>query len=124
MLIRRYSGSFVNNEWGTVCDDGWGTTDAQVVCRLLYNLTSGAFYYRNSHFRGGSGPIWLSEVKCNGSETHLVNCSSIELELGVHRCIGNTEDAGVRCAYPVRSSNISQYIIFLKAIQKWNCIFL
>ena len=83
-----------NGAWGTVCDDGWDITDANVVCRQLGYI--GATSARSSAYFGrGSGPIHYDDVACTGSETRLADCS--HMGIGSHNC-GHYEDAGVVCA--------------------------
>jgi len=81
-----------NGEWGTVCDDGWNTIDADVVCR---QLGFGRIYFSKIYFGQGSGPIWLNHVLCIGNESTLASCS--HLGVGITRSCGHHEDVGVRC---------------------------
>jgi hypothetical protein len=39
---------FINDEWGTVCDDGFSLLDANVACRQLELSTSSSGYNRAS----------------------------------------------------------------------------
>ena len=82
-----------NGEWGTVCDDGWDITDANVVCQQL-NYSRATSAPGQAYFGAGSGPIHYDEVACTGTESRLSNCS--HLGIGVHDC-GHSEDAGVQC---------------------------
>ncbi|CAI5679449.1 unnamed protein product [Oreochromis niloticus] len=84
---------FHSGQWGTVCDDAWGLVDAQVVCR---QLGCGRVFSAptNARFGPGSGPIWLDDVACTGSESKLSACQ--HRGFGSHNC-GHSEDAGVVC---------------------------
>ena len=82
-----------NGAWGTVCDDGWDITDANVVCRQL-NYSRATSAPGLAHFGEGSGPIHYDDVACNGTEARLADCS--HLGIGIHNC-DHIEDAGVVC---------------------------
>ena len=92
----------LNNQWGTVCDDGWDSSDAQVVCNELGYPSSGAVALSKSYFGSGYGPIWLSQLNCSGSEFNIINCSiNLTYECNHH------EVAGVQCiSTPVTPTEI------------------
>ena len=83
-----------NTEWGTVCDDLWDTSDAQVACRQLGYGTDGVMAYSFARFGQGTGEIFLDNLGCTGSETSLFECSSNGF--GNHNC-RHSEDASVFC---------------------------
>ena len=82
-----------NDEWGTVCDDGWDLNDAQVVCNEL-GLDDAASAKYNAFYGEGSGQIWLNNLHCVGTELSIKHCS--HSGWGVNNC-SHSQDVGVKC---------------------------
>lgn len=82
-----------NNTWGSVCDDVWDVEDANVVCRQL-GFVRAISAPRFSPFGQSSGPIWLDQLACTGTEASLCECPGNSV--GVHDC-SHFEDAGAVC---------------------------
>ncbi|XP_067413335.1 soluble scavenger receptor cysteine-rich domain-containing protein SSC5D [Emydura macquarii macquarii] len=86
--------------WGSVCDDEWDLADAAVVCRQL-DCGSVLSAPVGAWFGEGAGPIWLSEVRCQGSEPHLRHCRHRGWRL--HVC-SHEEDASAVCSGGARGA--------------------
>ncbi|XP_016133767.1 scavenger receptor cysteine-rich type 1 protein M130-like [Sinocyclocheilus grahami] len=82
-----------DGQWGTVCDAGWDLPDAAVVCREL-GCGEALSAPKSAHFGEGSGPIWISNLMCTGSESTLMNCRLFGWGIEAN----HTEDAGVICS--------------------------
>jgi hypothetical protein len=79
--------------WGTVCDYYWDSTDSNVVCRQLgFNKAKMVRY--GAYYGKGSGPILLYDVRCNGKESYIWDCS--HRGWNKHYC-NHSQDAGVEC---------------------------
>ncbi|XP_077412029.1 galectin-3-binding protein A-like isoform X2 [Vanacampus margaritifer] len=82
-----------DGQWGTVCDDGWDMAEAQVVCRQL-DFPGAKSVVIGKNYGQASGPIWLDDIKCDGTEKSLLACSMANW--GVTDCT-HKEDVGVIC---------------------------
>ncbi|NXN06988.1 C163A protein, partial [Indicator maculatus] len=85
---------WLQGSWGTVCDDSWDRQDAEVACRQL-GCGPAVSALGEAAFGEGTGPIWLEQVECQGTESSLQDCWARPGDSGVCR---HKEDAGVKCS--------------------------
>ncbi|XP_054652236.1 lysyl oxidase homolog 3B isoform X2 [Dunckerocampus dactyliophorus] len=84
---------FHKGEWGTICDDDFSISNANVLCRQL-GFVAATGWTHSAKYGKGQGKIWLDNVLCSGGEKSIDLCKS--------RGWGNSdcthdEDAGVVC---------------------------
>ncbi|XP_053375480.1 coadhesin-like [Mercenaria mercenaria] len=85
--------SYDGVNWGTVCGGSFNRNNngAKVVCSMLGYSTSHARLY---NVNGGSGPIYLEDVACTGSESSLLFCKHHRWNT---RTCDHSKDVGVSC---------------------------
>lgn len=86
---------FYHGKWGTICDSMWSHENAEVACRQLG--FSGGKAVTNALFGQGTDIIWLSHVRCSGTENNLAMCT--HQGWGRHQCY-HSMDAGIVCEVP------------------------
>ena len=86
------------DEWGTVCDDFFGMTDAQVACKQL-DYTGAAAVLTDVEV-APDRRFWLDDVNCIGNEMKLTDCfynnGRVPPPWGIANCVP-AEQVGVRC---------------------------
>uniref|UniRef100_A0A1X7SHE3 SRCR domain-containing protein n=1 Tax=Amphimedon queenslandica TaxID=400682 RepID=A0A1X7SHE3_AMPQE len=91
-----------NGVRSSVCDEGWGLPDAEVICRVLgYPRASRTL--AGSWFGKGEGAVW-SGVDCTGNEASLSFCPNNTGSTS-SACSSHSSDASVVCS---SSSSVSQ----------------
>ncbi|XP_042637821.1 CD5 antigen-like [Orycteropus afer afer] len=91
-------------EWGSVCDDGWGEKEDQMVCKQLGCGKALSLPLKARKCFGlRVGRIWLDDVRCSGSERSLEQCR--HRFWGYHDCT-HKEDVAVICAECLESGGM------------------
>jgi deleted-in-malignant-brain-tumors protein 1 len=85
--------AFVRNEWGTVCDSGFGAIEAGVACTSL-GFDEGQGTFLDNQYGPGSGRIFFDHVDCAGGEWSLNECQ--HSPIGATNCT-HAEDVSISC---------------------------
>jgi lysyl oxidase-like protein 2/3/4 len=79
--------------WGSVCDDEWDKSEAQIVCKKL-GFPGAIAATHGSRYGYGLSTTWMDNMYCYGTEEHITDCRFDGW--GIHDC-DRSEAAGVRC---------------------------
>ena len=98
--------------WGAISKNNWDIDDARVACRQLGYQAGAEAALKKDFYGPVSGPVWLTNLHCSGSETNLMSCA--------HDVIGNKSElqrrqyvASVICKYgPLPSGNVWNFFSF------------
>ncbi|XP_072122587.1 scavenger receptor cysteine-rich domain-containing protein DMBT1-like isoform X1 [Mobula birostris] len=82
-----------NGTWRRLHDKFWTISEANVVCRQLH-CGSAISAYNISKYRENERPVLVTEVQCEGNESHLRNCKSSVSK----RSSSDTTGVGVLCS--------------------------
>jgi len=83
---------YYNGTWGTVCNNEFTDAAARVVCYSLGYGHTGRFI--GSSYGAGSGQIWLDNVRCHGSESHITECQHGGWD---HHNCQHSDDVSISC---------------------------
>ncbi|XP_035668205.1 uncharacterized protein LOC118410549 isoform X2 [Branchiostoma floridae] len=86
--------------WGTVCDNNFGSEEADVVCREL-GFYGSQSYHLGALYGQGTGEIVMDNVVCSGQEESLLDCQ--HSGWGVTSCT-HSQDVSVVC---IRTCHLS-----------------
>ena len=88
----------INNAWGTVCNERFGSEDAAVACFGVAGFSrQEASVLPGGPAVSGDGPIFLSDLNCDGSERTLLECRRQDNQpLGLQTC-DHTSDVSISC---------------------------
>ncbi len=97
---------------GTMCSDGFDDAHASIICRSL-GYASGR---SNTSFPAGTGPIWMNNIDCLGTESNITGC--LFPDWGSNNC-NHRQDVGDATV------QVSFWYIWLNAIghqEMWNYV--
>ena len=82
--------------WGTICDDNFGPEEGAVACRMLGFENSQAILHSHGTFLPGTGPIWIDDIQCIGTELNLKDCITANTWQHSYNC-KHLEDVNIEC---------------------------